>query len=232
MCESKITLMATRNAKTRNKLGGQRKKIKFLLTKNRPATVTLPTRKHTAVAVALIVALVIVYLILVPIRIAFDNSTTPPNGLDKNAVNDSAWARQRLGYIKSQLDDITGLKISSSWDNGCSLQNDEEWLNKTKNCSTGIIGKYTVTSQAQAKSVESDIERLVSSPSALIFGDPLTVQDYENFFIYNKNDMDCGWNFNPTGPSLQQIPNGRQTGVEVDISCTVTTTKQIYPEQD
>jgi hypothetical protein len=210
----------------------QRKKVKLQLTRNRQIRLNLLSGRQVKWTIIILVMLSIVYVVVEPLRLYIDNGTTPSKGLDKNAVSDLAWARQRLGYIKSQLDDVTGLKISSSWDNGCSLQNDEEWLNKTKNCSTGIIGKYTVTSQAQAKSVESDIERLVSSPSALIFGDPLTVQDYENFFIYNKNDMDCGWNFNPTGPSLQQIPNGRQTEVEVDISCTVTTTKQIYPEQD
>jgi hypothetical protein len=213
---------------SRQKAPRQRKKVRFLVTKNRSATVRLPARKHTAITLALIVALVIVYLMLVPIRIAFDNSTTPPNGLDKNAVSDLAWARQRLGYIKSQLDDVTGLKISSSWNNNCSLANNQAWLDETKDCVTEVDGKYTVPGQSQANAIETDIYCLAVSPNGFNSSCTGISKDYGEFDT-PQNNLLCSWSFTPTAENVKE---NAQTQVGFYINCEVTTTKQIYPEQD
>lgn len=141
---------------------------------------------------------------------------------DKRRFN---WAEQRLGYVKSHLSKVTGLAVTTTWNNSCN-RNTEQLFNKSQSCTTELDATYMVTSSAQALNIEGYINKLMNSPQ--VFGNVFSLVNDSGGNNVPSKGLYCDWinGFEPTPSSVQ---DGVKTQISFSTSCSAGAAISIYP---
>lgn len=134
------------------------------------------------------------------------------------------WAQQKLAYVESQLGPVTGLKVSSSWNNKCEPTT-EQLFNNAQACTTELDSKYTVTSKGQAEAVEADISNLLSSPK--VFGTVYDPRATSTQFNVPSKGLNCYWQ-NGFAPDSFRVKDGAMTPVIFIAMCTAPSAATVY----
>lgn len=145
------------------------------------------------------------------------------------------WAEQRISYARDRLNQATGLDVSSKWSNSCT-NTSEQMFKSTLECTAELEASYTVSSQLQATSVESNIDKLIASPQ--VFGSvvnnitgnmqPATSPADNPQFNVPSKGLYCNWFFMPES---SDVKDGAKTVVSFNVSCTAPAAGDIYSNQ-
>lgn len=143
------------------------------------------------------------------------------------------WADQRISYAQSQFGKVTGLKVSSKWNNSCA-NTSEALFTSSFTCTTELDATYSVNSFTEAMRDQTAIDKLVSSPQ--VFGgfitglasnmEPATAPDNATQFNVPTKSLSCDWNFSPDSQNATEsklIKNGSPTDITFSISCQAQT---------
>jgi hypothetical protein len=215
---SKIKLMATKK-KTR-KSTSQAKSKQVTSNNNWNNSNFAWNRSSLYILVGIVVAVIVVISAIHIVKVFSDE-------------NRFHWANQRITYVRNNLDEVTGLKVASRWNNSC-VNPSDQMFNNTLACTTELDATYNVTSNAQAMNAEDSINKLVASSQ--VFGsvvdnlagnnEPATAPNDSSQYNVPSQGLNCDWSFTPESDSVK---DGVKTVISFSVSCSAPAASVIYP---